>query len=75
MKSFLGSTISQGGGIIAYTKTRQEAEKLKEEFTQIFKEFSIKILDLSKLEEKLVAINLDPDIADFKEGFVIAIGI
>lgn len=75
MKSFLGSTILQGGGIVAYTTSAQEAQKLKKEFKTIFKEFSIKILDLSKTEERLIAINLDPDIADFKEGFVVAIGI
>ncbi|BCU70528.1 hypothetical protein [Stygiolobus caldivivus] len=75
MKSFLGSTIAQGSGILAYTSTIQEAERLKEEFKIIFREFSIKILNLSSIEERLVAINLDPDLADFREGYVIAIGI
>jgi len=75
VKSFLGSTILQGGGIFAYTTSYEEAKKIYEEAKKIFTEFSVKILDLQDIKQKLEAINLDPDIADFKEGYVIAIGV
>lgn len=75
MKSFLGSTIQQGAGIYAYTKDFEEAKRIYEKAKRIFPEFSVKILNLQDIKDKLEAINLDPDIGDFKEGFVIAIGI
>jgi len=75
VKSFLGSTILQGAGIYAYTRDNEEALKIYEEARKIFTEFSVKILNLSDIKQRLDAINLDPDIGDFKEGFVIAIGI
>ncbi|BFH73225.1 hypothetical protein SJAV_11690 [Sulfurisphaera javensis] len=75
MKSFLGSTIAQGGGIFAYTTSYEEARKIYEKTCKIFTEFSVKILDLKDTKQRLDAINLDPDIADFKEGYVIAIGV
>ncbi|AHC51105.1 hypothetical protein [Sulfolobus acidocaldarius] len=75
MKSFLGSTILQISGVIGYAKDYEEAKILTEKFKGIFKDLSVKMLDLSKIEDRLLAINLDPDIGDFKEGYVIAIGI
>ena len=75
MKSFLGSTILQGAGIYAYTKNYDEAVRIYEKASKIFTEFSIRILNLSDIKQRLDAINLDPDIGDFKEGFVVAIGI
>lgn len=75
MKSFLGSTIAQGGGIFAYTKSYDEAIEIYNKACKTFTEFSIKILDLKDLKQRIDAINLDPDIADFKEGYVIAIGV
>ena len=75
MKSFLGSTILQGAGIYAYTRDYEEALKIYEEARKIFTEFSVRILNLSDIKQRLDAINLDPDIGDFKEGFVVAIGI
>mgnify|MGYP001772523181 CR=1 FL=1 len=75
MRSFLGPTILQGAGIYAYTKDYEEARKIYEEARKIFTELSIKILDLSNTKQRLDAINIDPDIGDLKEGFVIAIGI
>ena len=75
MKSFLGSTILQGSGIYAYTKDYEEAKRIYEKARKIFTEFSVRILDLSDTKQRLDAINLDPDIGDFKEGFVVAIGI
>jgi len=75
VKSFLGSTILQGAGIYAYTKSYDEAREIYEKAREIFTEFSVRILNLSDIKQRLDAINLDPDIGDFKEGFVVAIGI
>jgi len=65
----------QGGGLIAYTTNYDEAKRIRDNMEKIFRELTVRILDLSKIEERLQAINLDPDIADFKEGYAIAIGI
>lgn len=75
MKSFLGSTILQGAGIYAYTTNYEEALDIYRKASKLFTEFSVRILNLRDIKQRLDAINLDPDIADFKEGYVVAIGI
>lgn len=76
MRSFLGTLTSlQEAAIYYYTKDYNAAKKITNEAKNIYKGLKIEILNLSKIEDKLKAIDIDPDIASEKEGYVILIKV
>ncbi len=75
MKSVLGPNISQGAGILGFSIDINEANMIQLLGKKLYPDFNVVILDLSNPDQRITAINIDPDIADFKFGYVIAISI
>ncbi|BDB97043.1 hypothetical protein [Saccharolobus caldissimus] len=76
MRSFLGTLTSlQEAAIYYYTKDYNAAKKIANEAKSIYKGLKIEILNLSEIEDKLKASDIDPDIASEKEGYVILIKV
>lgn len=75
MKSVFGTIILQSAGIFSITKDRKQAEKDSEIAKRIYPDFKITILNLSLAEDRLKAIDIDPDMADFKEGYVVLVEV
>jgi hypothetical protein len=75
MKSVLGPTISQGAGILSICSNINEANNLQLFGKKLYPDFNVVVLDLSIPEQRIIAVNIDPDIADFESGYVVAISI
>ncbi|AWR94317.1 hypothetical protein [Acidianus brierleyi] len=75
MKSVLGPNISQGAGILGFSTNINDANKIQLLGKKLYPDFNVIILDLSNPDQRITAINIDPDIADFKSGYVVAISI
>ncbi|MBP1357384.1 MAG: hypothetical protein JZD40_02715 [Sulfolobus sp.] len=75
MKSFLGSTIVEERGVIYIAETREDAEKVLARVKRIYADFNVFILDLSNPEDKIYAIDIDPDLGDFNKGFAIVVSV
>ncbi|ARM76012.1 hypothetical protein [Acidianus manzaensis] len=75
MKSVFGTIILQSAGIFSITKNRNQAEKDLIIARKIYPDFKISLLDLSIIEDKLKVIDIDPDLADLNEGFIILVEV
>ena len=72
MRSPLGQTVRQWAGVFAVFATKEEAEGVANALRQKFRVYRISVVDLAG-GERLKAIDLDPDLADLKEGFAVVI--
>ena len=72
MRSPLGQTVRQWAGVFAVFATKEEAEEVASALRQKFRVYRISVVDLAG-GERLKAIDLDPDLADMKEGFAVVI--
>jgi|GEM_PF-313475 len=72
-KNPLGTTILRNSAIFAIEYDRRIARVLEEKARKLWPSMKILTLDLSNPKEKIIAIDLDPDLADLKEGVIIAI--
>ncbi|MEM1626977.1 MAG: hypothetical protein QXV69_06845 [Sulfolobaceae archaeon] len=73
MRSFFGPVILQGSAIFDITKDLNEAKFLYSLAKRLYSNFDVLLLDLSKIDDRITAVNIDPDVATIKEGYVIAI--
>ena len=72
MRSPLGQTVRQWAGVFAVFGNRNEAENTANMLRQKFRVHRIYVVDLAGVD-RLKAIDLDPDLADIKEGFAVVI--
>ena len=72
MRSPLGQTVRQWAGVFAVFGNRDEAEEVASTLRQKFRVYRIYVVDLAG-GDRLKAIDLDPDLADMKEGFAVVI--
>ncbi|MCY0883656.1 hypothetical protein D1867_03850 [Acidianus infernus] len=75
MKSVYGSTILESAGIFDIQKNKKEAEISYNEAKSLYPDFKILILDMNKMEDRLKAIDIDPDLADMKDIYVILVEV
>lgn len=75
MKSVFGTIIIQSAGIFSIVKDRDQALKDQQIAKKIYPDFKVLILDLSKAEDRLKAIDTDPDIADIRNGYVVLVEV
>jgi len=73
MKSFLGASIIQGAAVFDLANDMNEAKALYELARSLYPSFKLLILDLSKIEQRLLVADIDPDIADIKKGFAVVV--
>ncbi|QKR00042.1 hypothetical protein GWK48_06315 [Metallosphaera tengchongensis] len=73
MKSPFGSIILALSGVFYFSLDIDKAREAFGRATKIYPDFKIYLLDLSKEEDKIIAVDIDPDLADLTEGYVIAI--
>ncbi len=62
-------------GILFISKNRDEAEKVLRIAKRIYAEFNVFLVDLSNPEERICAIDIDPDLGDFKEGYAVVVSV
>mgnify|MGYP001770717343 FL=1 len=72
MRSPLGQTVRQWAGVFAVLGNRDEAEEVASTLRQKFRVYRIYVVDLAG-GDRLKAIDLDPDLADMREGFAVVI--
>ena len=72
MRSPLGQTVRQWAGVFAVFDNKDEAEEVASMLRQKFRVYRIYVVDLAG-GDRLKAIDLDPDLADIKEGFAVVI--
>ena len=72
MRSPLGQTVRQWAGVFAVFDNRDEAEEVASTLRQKFRVYRIYVVDLAG-GDRLKAIDLDPDLADMREGFAVVI--
>lgn len=75
MKSVFGTIILQSAGIFSISNDKIQAERDLQIAKKIYPDFKITILDLSRIEDRLRAIDVDPDIADINKGYAILVEV
>ena len=51
----------------------EQAKRDLEKVSGIYVGFNCRILDLSNPDDRLLAIDVDPDVADFKDGYAVLV--
>ncbi len=75
MKSIYGSTILESAGIFDIQKDENCAKISYEEAKRLYPDFKISILNMNNIEDRLKAIDVDPDLADMRDIYVILIEV
>ncbi|MFP3165346.1 hypothetical protein [Acidianus ambivalens] len=75
MKSVYGSTILESAGIFDLQKNEKDAKISYNEAKSLYPDFKVLILDMNKIEDRLKAIDIDPDLADMKDIYVILVEV
>ncbi|AEE93761.1 hypothetical protein [Acidianus hospitalis] len=75
MKSVYGSTILESAGIFDLQKNEKDAKISYNEAKRLYPDFKVLILDMNKIEDRLKAIDIDPDLADMKDIYVILVEV
>ncbi|AWR97365.1 hypothetical protein DFR86_07255 [Acidianus sulfidivorans JP7] len=75
MKSVFGSIILQSAGVFSISNEKKKAEEDFKIASTIYPDFKISLLDLSSIDDRLKAIDIDPDLADLNNGFVVIIEV
>ena len=64
--------MKQWAGVFAIYEDREKAEEMAKALREAFRVYRIYVVDLGR-EERLKAIDLDPDLADIRKGYAIVI--
>ncbi|WP_338599700.1 hypothetical protein V6M85_10460 [Sulfolobus tengchongensis] len=76
MRSFLGTLVSlQEAAVYHYSKDYEDAERALREARSVYKGLKVKIFNLSNAEDRIEIIDIDPDMGQFKEGYVVIVKI
>ncbi|WP_029552539.1 hypothetical protein [Saccharolobus solfataricus] len=76
MRSFLGTLVAlQEAAVYDYNKDYKEIEKAMQEAKRVYKGLKVKILNLSNIEDRMELIDLDPDIGQYKDGYVVVVKV
>ncbi|BDC19360.1 hypothetical protein [Acidianus sp. HS-5] len=75
MRSIYGSTILESAGIFDIQQDENCAKKSYNEAKKLYPDFKISILHMNNVEDRLKAIDVDPDLADMKDVYVILIEV
>lgn len=73
-KSQLGPTILGGSAIFGCSQRKDEAVELLKRVASLYPDFTISLLNMNEIDDKIHAVDIDPDIADFK-GYCISIEV
>lgn len=73
MRSVFGPTILAASGVFYIGTSREEAEIELRRAKGIYPDFKVTLVDLSVKEDKILAVEIDPDLGDMKEGYAVLV--
>ncbi|BBD72440.1 hypothetical protein HS1genome_0829 [Sulfodiicoccus acidiphilus] len=69
----MGSSILQSAAIFSVSQDLAQARLDLERVSSLYVGFNTRILNLEDPEDKYVAVDVDPDMGDFKKGYAVLV--
>ncbi|BCS92213.1 hypothetical protein L3N51_01718 [Metallosphaera sp. J1] len=73
MKSAVGPVIIGASGVFGYFLEADKAKEALRVARKLYPDFRVSLVDLSVPEEKILAVDIDPDLGDFNTGYAILV--
>ncbi|EHP69233.1 hypothetical protein MetMK1DRAFT_00019800 [Metallosphaera yellowstonensis MK1] len=73
LRSVFGPTILAASGVFYVGRSRDEAERELRRAKTIYPDFKVVLADLSIKEDKILAVDVDPDLGDLDEGYAVLV--
>ncbi|ABP94412.1 MULTISPECIES: hypothetical protein [Metallosphaera] len=73
MKSVVGPVILGSSGVFGYFVDLASARMGLELARKLYPDFRVSLVDLSVPEDKILAVDIDPDLGDFDTGYAVLV--